>query len=122
MLSNEQAVQAYHNHLSIEQEVATATEALKALSIRLHELTHTLEAAMATSEVFAGVAMRIEDGRVRATSYEVDRQGFAFEHALKPGMFYVRAETRGHGDRILDSTFHTMEDAVLAAKSFVAGV
>lgn len=122
MLSNEQAVQAYHNHLSIEKEVATATEALKALRARLHELTHTLEAAEATSEVFEGVAMRVEDGHVWATSYEVDRHAYAFEHATKPGTFFVRAETRGHGDRIIDNTFHTMEDAVLAAKSFVAGV
>ena len=122
MLSNEQAVQAYQNRLSIEEAVAKTATTLKELNAQFHELTHELEAAQATSEVFEGIAIRVDEGRVWATSYEVDRHAYAFEHATKPGTFFVRAETRGHGDRIIDNTFHTMEDAVLAAKSFVAGV
>lgn len=122
MLSNEQAVQAYQNRLSIEEAVATAATTLKALSAQFHELTHELEAAQATSEVFEGIAMRVDEGRVLATSYEVERSAIAYEHAVKPGTFLVRVETRHKGDRVLKDTFQSMEEALFAAKNFVAGV
>ena len=122
MLSNEQAVQAYQNRVSIEHEIADMTEILKELNGRFHELNHELEAAKATSEVFEGIAMRVDEGRVLATSYEVERSALAYEHAMKPGTFLVRVETRHKGDRVLKDTFQSMEEAIFAAKSFVAGV
>lgn len=122
MLSNEQAVQAYQNRLSIEEAVATAAALLKELNAQFHELTHELEAAQATSEVFEGIAMRVDEGRIFATSYEVERSAIAYEHAMKPGTFLVRVATRHKGDRVLKDTFQSMEEAIFAAKNFVAGV
>jgi C-terminal processing protease CtpA/Prc len=122
MLSNEQAVQAYQNRLSIEEAVAKTATALKELNAQFHELTHELEAAQATSEVFEGIAMRVDEGRVLATSYEVERSALAYEHVMKPGTFLVRVETRHKGDRVLKDAFQSMEEAIFAAKSFVAGV
>ena len=122
MVSNLTAVQAFEAREAIAEELKTVLEHIKALRESAENLQKLNEAASRTTEVYEGVALHIDGDNVYATSYDVPRYATAYEHVQKPGVFLVRAAVRHSGDRLLDTTFTTREEALKAAKSFVAGV
>ncbi len=122
MVSNLTAVQAFEAREALAEEYATVLEHLKTLQESAEGLRKLNDAAARTTEVFEGVALHIDGEHVYATSYDVERSALAYEHAQKPGVFLVRTSVRHNGDRLLDTVFSTREDALTAAKRFVAGV
>jgi hypothetical protein len=122
MVSNLTAVQAFEAREAIAEELVTVLEHIKTLRESVESLQKLNEAASRTTEVYEGVALHIDGENVYATSYDVGRSALAYEHVQKPGVFLVRVSVRHNGDRLLDTSFTSREDALKAAKSFVAGV
>jgi hypothetical protein len=122
MVSNLTAVQAFEAREALAEELSSILEHLKKLQESAEGLRRLNEAAATTTEVFEGVAMHVDGENVYATSYDVGRSALAYEHVQKPGVFLVRVAVRHSGDRVLDTVFSSREDALTAAKRFVAGV
>ena len=122
MVSNLTAVQAFEAREAVAEELATVLEHIKALRESAAKLQALNDAASLTTEVYEGVALHVDGDHIYATSYDVARSALAYEHVQKPGVFLVRTAVRSNGDRLLGTTFTTREDALKAAKAFVAGV
>jgi hypothetical protein len=122
MVSNLMAVQAFEAREAVAEELATVLEHIKTLRENAENLQALNDAASRTTEVYEGVALHVDGEHVYATSYDVARSAVVYEHVQKPGVFLVRTAVRSNGDRLLGTTFTTREDALKAAKAFVAGM
>lgn len=122
MASNLQAVDAFRFQDSIKESFEDAKIKLELAQKRYHELKEMVELGERTTEVFAGVALSVFENSVSATDWSINRWAEVYEHVRQEGCWFVRTYFRGGRDRNLDETFASREEALQAAKKFVAGI